>query len=656
MSLKSKIFIGISISILVVFTIFSLYTFGETSKVIMGKEMEALDLLSMSIDMEMEEQLESAQLSVTTMANNKEVQRAFSEKDREALKAMVLPVYDSLSDKMTQIQFHLPDSTSFLRLHSPEKFGDSLKDFRFTVNQANESREIVRGLEEGVAGYGFRVVYPISYEGNHIGTVEYGSDFGKGFLEGLKENYTGEFYTYEFEADAASVIDGTMDEDQWQIEDASILSDIKNGEIVHKITENGRDNILLMPFKNYNGEVKGYFKIVQDRTELVQSINSIRRNSIIYTGILLVVLLSAFYVFLNYSLNPINNLVEAADRVASGNLKEDIEIRTNDEIGRLAESFNKMMAGLRVVIGESDEISGRVAATSQELSAAAEEVTAASEEVANSMLHVSELASDQMQSVENSSETMDNMLESMDQVSNNIERINISSQNTLISAEEGIKSSEAAVNRMGDLKDSTNKTSEEIKILNQSSKEIENIVRVIGDIADQTNLLALNAAIEAARAGEAGAGFAVVAEEVKQLAEQSSNSTEQIAKIVVDIQEQINSAVSSIDSSSKDVESGVQVVVESGNKFSEILENINDVVKEIEMITSLIYATKEDAGGIRGGFDQISKLSQDTARDSEDVSASSEEQSAAMEQVASSSIELSNMASELLDAISVFEY
>lgn len=96
MSLKSKIFIGFTISVLIVFSIFSLYTFSETSKVITGKEIEALESLEQSIYVDMDEQLESAELSVLSMANNREVQRVFAERDREALRKMVLPVYESV--------------------------------------------------------------------------------------------------------------------------------------------------------------------------------------------------------------------------------------------------------------------------------------------------------------------------------------------------------------------------------------------------------------------------------------------------------------------------------------------------------------------------------------------------------------------------------
>ncbi len=91
--------------------------------------------------MQMEEQIETSEVSALSLANNLEVQRLFADRDREALAEMLLPAFNSISDRIAQIQFHLPDSTSFLRLHKPEKYGDSLKDFRFTVNEANEKKK-----------------------------------------------------------------------------------------------------------------------------------------------------------------------------------------------------------------------------------------------------------------------------------------------------------------------------------------------------------------------------------------------------------------------------------------------------------------------------------------------------------------------------------
>lgn len=657
MSLKSKIFIGFSISVLIVFSIFSYYTFGETSKVITEKEQEALGILSDSIQIQMKDQLEGAELSVLSIANNREVQRLFAQRDRKALEDMLLPVYHSISSKITQIQFHLPDSASFLRLHQPDKFGDSLKDFRFTVNEANEKKEIIKGLEEGVAGYGFRVVVPVSYEGKHIGSVEYGSDFGNNFLKELQSDYTGEYFVYQFKnGEDATLLNGTLEQDEWGVEDGAIIEKIKDGETLYLNTQDAKNNVLLMPFKDYQGEIKGYFKVIQDRTSLVQSINAIKRNAIMYTVVLLVFLLGLFYMFLNYSLKPIGELVNTTEKVSLGDLTQNITVRTKDEVGTLATAFNKMTLGLREVISQSDEISEQVASTSQQLSAAAEEVTASAEEVANTMTEVSQSANRQFDSIETSRMTMENMLKSMENVTYNIERINQSSKNTLDSAEEGIGSSQEAVARMNNLRDSTKQASQDILKLNESSKEIESIVGVIRGIAEQTNLLALNAAIEAARAGEAGRGFSVVAEEVKQLAEQSSDSSQQIANLILNIQEQIHHAVRSMDLNSEEVESGVEIVNESSSKFSIILNDINMIAKEVEEVAKLTLGVSKDVTNVTDNFNHMADLSRQTVSESGEVAASSQEQAAAMEEIASSSINLANMASNLRNSISTFKY
>lgn len=215
MSLKSKIFIGFSIFVLVIFSIFSIYTFNETTKVIISREEAMLEVLSESVEVQMNEQIETAEANALTLVNNGEVQRLFAERDREGLLELLLPGYEAIDSKISQAQFHLPDSTSFLRLHSPEKYGDSLKDFRFTVNEANEKKEMVSGLEEGVAGYGFRVVLPVNYEGKHVGSFEYGSDFKNAFLENLKNSYEGEYFIYQLadEASASEILAGTSETD-----------------------------------------------------------------------------------------------------------------------------------------------------------------------------------------------------------------------------------------------------------------------------------------------------------------------------------------------------------------------------------------------------------------------------------------------------------
>lgn len=658
MSLKSKIFIGFTVSVLLIFSILSYYTSSMTTKIIIEREQEMLEVLRQSVQIQMEKQLEAAEISVLALANNTEVQRSFADRNREELAKMLVPAYKSISSKISQVQFHLPDSASFLRLHQPEKFGDSLKDFRFTVNETNAKKEIITGLEEGVGGYGFRAVVPMFYEGVHTGSVEYGSDFGISFLEGLKNNYSGEYFIYNLEtnADSNSNMLASTSEDSWKIENDDHLERLGNNETLYLTTEDNRYNVMLIPFKDYRDNVRGYFKVVNDRSSLVQQINGIKRNSILYTVGLSSIALVIFYLFLNYSLKPIKELINVTEKVASGDLTQKITINTKDEISILANSFNIMTSSLRDVISRAGNVSENVATISQQLSASSEEVSASAEEVASTITQVSITAQNQFDSIEVSRDVMDTMAKNIKNVTTNIGNINISSKNTLDSAQEGILSSKDAVEKMNNLKDSTEKTAEEIFKLNESSREIEKIVVTISDIAEQTNLLALNAAIEAARAGEAGRGFSVVAEEVRKLAEQSSQSSRQIAELISNIQYEINETVKAMESNNKEVKYGVASVTESSNRFSDILNEINIIAGQVEEVTTLTHGVYTNASEVTDSFDIMTDLSRETVDSSSNVAASSQEQTAAMEEIANAAASLATTASELRDSILIFKY
>lgn len=658
MSLKTKIFLGIGISFLIVFSIFSIYTFNETSKTIIQKENEMLETIGKAINMKMEQQIETSEISALSLANNIEIQKLFADRNRDVLTKMLVPAFDSISDRISQVQFHLPDSTSFLRLHKPEKYGDSLRDFRFTVNEANEKEKIVRGLEKGVAGFGFRVVVPISYNGTHIGTVEYGSEFGDNFIEQIKTNYGGEYFIYQFEDgnNEANMIASTLDDDIWDIEIEDYIEKVKNNETLHLLSSDRQYHISLIPFKDYKGIVSGYFKVINDRSALLERLGTIKKNGLILTFALSICLLTIVYLFLRYSFKPILELTDITKKVSLGDLTQKITVKSKDEIGILAESFNVMTSNLRDIISKSAEVSEDVAATSQELSASSEEVTAASEQVVGIVSELTNSSHKQATSIEEANTSVNNISNKIKDVAINVDNINSSTHNTLESAKKGILASENAVNNIESLKISTEETSKKIYRLHESSKEIEKIVNSISTIAEQTNLLALNAAIEAARAGESGKGFSVVANEVRKLAEESSYSSEQIENLILNIQKDIENIVKSIEQNAIEVESSVQIVNQSSHNFSDILNEIDAIASQIKEVTDLINGVSNDAMETNHNFDIVSNITNKTLISVREVADGAEEQTSAMEEIAASTMNLATLANELKNSISKFKY
>ncbi|MDA8235788.1 MAG: HAMP domain-containing methyl-accepting chemotaxis protein [Clostridia bacterium] len=421
----------------------------------------------------------------------------------------------------------------------------------------------------------------------------------------------------------------------------------------------------------------------------------------------------ALAVFLSRVISkPIVSLTSAAGEVARGDLRVKVpDINTGDEVQQLNESFKTMVDGLKALIGNMVSSSHNVASTSQQLTASSQSTAAAIQQVAGAMEGLTAGAGKQKDNIEETGEIINQLIEAIEQIASGAQeqamnvtqtaelvgqmaggiqevaassqRVAVSSQQTTEVAKKGGQAVEKSIKGMERIKETVFDTANKIKDLGEHSKQIGEIIEVINDIAEQTNLLALNAAIEAARAGEHGKGFAVVADEVRKLAERSGKATKEIANLIINIQKGTDNAVTAMTVGTKEVEEGVVLAKDAGVALQEILTTVAQAVEQVETISAAAEQISASSSGVVKAIDNVAAIteqntaateemaagsnqarlsirnvvviSQDNVSTAQEVSASTEEINASSEEIASSAQTLSQVAEELQEMVNRFK-
>ena len=667
-SIKSYFILVLALIITGVISISTLNSYKSEQKLIAHMEQNDLETKERLIKEKMSDWLNTAKVSVVGISKIPDIQKAFAEKDRERLKELCLPIFKEVKEEgVAQFQFHLAPAISFFRLHQVDKFGDDLASFRFTVIDCNKDKKLVMGLEEGKGGYGFRVVMPMFYNGEHTGSVEYGMDFNKKFIEDqIKVKLGGEYFVYQADdklirwggndGQVASgkagegLLVGTLEKDVYEVPNNILSEVLKTKKMKYIISSDEKKTIMLLPVQDYKGEARGYIKAVYDRTETTNKLTLALRESIGISIVLLLIAIVIMYITISRTFKPMGKLVETMEVAKSGDLTVQADLRKTgrNEIGKIAEIFNSMVNIQRELISDIQTAAERLSASGQQLSTTIGEQTVSVQDSMDVLANTTHIIINNVNNMANIKQNVDHVVSGADSVADVTGKVVKNSEDVKRQADKGSEmmvDTEKVIEDVVKINESINLTAGDLE---QATQKIEEIVDVISGIADQTNLLALNAAIEAARAGESGKGFAVVAEEVRKLAEQSASSTREIASIVTDIQSKTNRTVELIKNSKDITLKGQRSAKETSDTIVEIAQAINYISKEMQGIAFISDEQAVKSNKINTIISEANSDYEQASKSLLEITENMQEQGSAFEEITATTQELSTMAEELL--------
>jgi methyl-accepting chemotaxis protein len=366
-------------------------------------------------------------------------------------------------------------------------------------------------------------------------------------------------------------------------------------------------------------------------------------------GALLIGVLIAFIIARGIS-QPVSQMARVAEEISTGDIQHNIDLKSNDEIGTLAESFRKLIDYMQNLAAAAEHIANSdltvtVEAQSdkdvlgnsfktmvnnltvmiRQLKANASELVSAATEISSSAEQMSKGAQDQASQVGQVSSAVEEMTATIVESSKNAGEATDASRTASSTASSGGLIVNETIQGMQKIASVVRESAESIGKLAKSADQIGEIIGVIDDIADQTNLLALNAAIEAARAGEQGRGFAVVADEVRKLAERTGKATGEITEMIKGIQQETEEAVHSMEAGIQEVDKGRELADRAGNSLGEIVQVSQKVMDMIQQIATATEEQSAAAEQISKNVEHISSVTKETATGAEQSATAAEE-------------------------------
>jgi methyl-accepting chemotaxis protein len=442
---------------------------------------------------------------------------------------------------------------------------------------------------------------------------------------------------------------GTKIEDKWTLD---------------KINQQAESDLII------NDNQTEYFDRISNRYNIYMAIdvplavingpvNNIRNIILVIALIGVVILFLANYILLNWQLKPLNKLINSFEQLAAGKLGENILITKtvdkDDEIGKLSKAFNNMVDQFKDVIQNINLASDEVEESSGHLKVVSTEVGNVSTQVAQSINEVASGADNQAASVENINHRIQSLAKDIEKLKDSNQEVETLADQMEDAAAGGKIEMDKVSKQMQKIRNAIQEVAAGISNLESISDEIDEILNIINNIAEQTNLLALNAAIEAARAGEAGRGFSVVADEIRELAEESVSSAGEIRKLVEDVKSETKTASVRMTEGINEIQNGEEVVGSAENSFADIEQKIKNAAAGIDSSIKIVADVDRYSEEIVGEVSEIASISEQTSANTEEVAAASEEQNASIEEIISLADSLAEMSANLNSLVNKFD-
>jgi methyl-accepting chemotaxis protein len=631
-SIVARIAIGLAAIVVVSVLGISATTYLSTNDMIEEAQRRELRERFHRVEAAITAEARKAQAMAAAVAAMPDVREAFAERDRAALKRMLLPVYTELRARhaVRQFHFHTPEAASFLRLHKPEKHGDDLSGFRKTVVRTNREQTPIQGMEKGVAGIGLRGIVPVSHAGRHLGSVEFGLSFGQPFFERLTRQTDMNVAFFVRRSDGFETFASTLEAAEPLT--GAALNRVMQGEslIRRSDTGDGVRGVYAATVTDFSGKPMGVVQVSSDAGFYAQQQAGLAQL-IGIVGIAAVLAASALGVLLARGIaNPIKAMTNAMSRLAEGSHGVEIPGRQRgDEIGVMAgavQVFKDQGEEAERLRRENAESERRAAAERQQaMNDLADrfeaKVQGVVRSVADSAAKLDDIASGLSSAAEEAEHQAAAVSSGAEQTSGNVDTVASATQELTSSIQEISRQIDATANKAKTTTATAEQASDKVNSLNDAATEIGEVTSQIQAIAEQTNLLALNATIEAARAGEAGKGFAVVANEVKSLANQAHKATEDIAQRVERVQtetrqtieaiqaidarireidettDSVASAVEQQDASTKDIARNAEEAAKGTNTMAKNIGHVTQASQEVAQSATKVQNAVQDLDG-----------------------------------------------------------